>query len=55
MDQLNASETYSPYRMFNAARWSEFRADTPLTLSADEVERRVLATVEARLPTGAGA
>ena len=39
MDQLNASETYSPYRMFNAARWSEFRADTPLTLTADEVER----------------
>ena len=39
MDQLNASETYSPYRLFKASRWAEFRAGTPLTLSAAEVER----------------
>ncbi|MCB1427056.1 MAG: type I pantothenate kinase, partial [Notoacmeibacter sp.] len=39
MDQLNASEIYSPYRFFTAERWAEFRADTPLTLTADEVER----------------
>lgn len=29
----------SPYRFFTAARWAEFRADTPLTLTADEVKR----------------
>jgi type I pantothenate kinase len=29
----------SPYRFFTAARWAEFRADTPLTLSEDEVRR----------------
>ncbi|MFP1630553.1 type I pantothenate kinase [Zhengella sp. ZM62] len=39
MDQLNASEIYSPYRFFSAESWAEFRADTPLTLTADEVER----------------
>ena len=39
MDQLNASEIYSPYRFFTAESWAEFRADTPLTLTADEVER----------------
>ncbi len=39
MDQLSASESYSPYRFFTASRWAEFRAGTPLTLSAAEVER----------------
>lgn len=29
----------SPYRMFSAAEWAAFRADTPLTLTADEVGR----------------
>ena len=29
----------SPYRFFTAAEWAEFRADTPLTLSEDEVKR----------------
>ncbi|PSJ56354.1 type I pantothenate kinase [Kumtagia ephedrae] len=39
MDQLVRSEKYSPYRFFSAERWAEFRADTPLTLTAEEVER----------------
>ena len=39
MDQLVAHEKYSPYRVFSAARWAEFRADTPLTLTEDEVRR----------------
>jgi type I pantothenate kinase len=30
---------YSPYRFFTAEEWSRFRADTPLTLSADEVRQ----------------
>jgi type I pantothenate kinase len=29
----------SPYRFFSAAEWAGFRADTPLTLSAVEVDR----------------
>ena len=29
----------SPYRSFSAAEWARFRADTPLTLTADEVRR----------------
>ncbi|WP_265516199.1 type I pantothenate kinase [Nitratireductor luteus] len=39
MDQLVAGERYSPYRFFSAERWAKFRADTPLTLSEDEVRR----------------
>ena len=39
MDQLVAHEKYSPYRVFSAERWAEFRADTPLTLTEDEVRR----------------
>jgi len=39
MDQLVATEKYSPYRFFSAARWAEFRADTPLTLTETEVQR----------------
>ena len=30
---------YSPYRLFTAEQWATFRADTPLTLTADEVRR----------------
>lgn len=29
----------SPYRIFSAQDWETFRADTPMTLTADEVER----------------
>ncbi|MGE0501207.1 MAG: type I pantothenate kinase [Rhizobiaceae bacterium] len=39
MDQLVPTERYSPYRFFSAERWQTFRADTPLTLTADEVRR----------------
>ncbi|KXF79580.1 type I pantothenate kinase [Paramesorhizobium deserti] len=38
MDQLSPSK-YSPYRLFSAQQWAEFRADTPLTLTYDEVKR----------------
>jgi type I pantothenate kinase len=38
VDQLVPSK-YSPYRLFSAEEWSEFRADTPLTLTAEEVSR----------------
>jgi type I pantothenate kinase len=30
---------YSPYRFFTAEQWSQFRADTPLTLTAEEVRQ----------------
>ena len=30
---------YSPYRFFTADEWAHFRADTPLTLTGDEVQR----------------
>jgi type I pantothenate kinase len=39
MDQRVPPPRYSPYRIFSAERWAEFRADTPLTLTADEVAR----------------
>jgi type I pantothenate kinase len=39
MDQLAPTVKYSPYRFFSAERWAGFRADTPLTLSEDEVQR----------------
>ncbi|MCR5857276.1 type I pantothenate kinase [Mesorhizobium sp. J428] len=39
MDQLAPTEKYSPYRVFTAQQWAGFRADTPLTLRADEVQR----------------
>ena len=39
MDQLVPTDRYSPYRFFSAERWAEFRADTPLTLTADELQR----------------
>ena len=38
MDQLEPGK-YSPYRFFSANRWAEFRADTPLTLTGEEVTR----------------
>ncbi|MEX6508334.1 type I pantothenate kinase [Jiella sp. M17.18] len=38
MDQL-APAKYSPYRVFSAEEWAKFRADTPLTLGEDEVQR----------------
>ncbi len=34
-----APSDYSPYRFFTAERWAEFRADTRLTLTEDEVRR----------------
>ncbi|MCZ2203402.1 type I pantothenate kinase [Bartonella sp. A05] len=33
------SEHYSPYSVFTAKEWSLFRADTPLTLTLDEIKR----------------
>ena len=39
MDQLVPTDRYSPYRFFTAERWAEFRADTPMTLTAEEVRR----------------
>lgn len=36
---LFQTNNYSPYQIFTAAEWSEFRADTPLTLTQDEVKR----------------
>jgi type I pantothenate kinase len=39
MDQFVPTDRYSPYWFFSAERWAEFRADTPLTLTADEVAR----------------
>ncbi len=38
VDQLSG-DALSPYRKFSADQWAEFRADTPLTLSQDEVNR----------------
>ena len=38
LDHFEPSD-YSPYRFFTAERWAEFRADTPLTLTEDEVQR----------------
>ncbi|WP_422371990.1 type I pantothenate kinase [Hoeflea sp.] len=32
-----SGDDFSPYRFFSAENWAEFRADTPLTLTADEV------------------
>ncbi|MCV0394670.1 MAG: type I pantothenate kinase [Rhizobiaceae bacterium] len=39
MDQFAPTEKYFPYRFFTAGEWAKFRADTPLTLTAREVER----------------
>ncbi|MET3662759.1 type I pantothenate kinase [Aquamicrobium ahrensii] len=39
MDQLAPTAQYSPYLFFSAQEWSKFRADTPLTLTGDEINR----------------
>ncbi|MBX5158083.1 MULTISPECIES: type I pantothenate kinase [unclassified Rhizobium] len=33
------SDSYSPYHFFSSEQWAKFRADTPLTLTSDEVKR----------------
>ena len=38
LDHLR-SDDFSPYRFFSAEQWAEFRADTPLTLTEEEVQR----------------
>ncbi|MFC5069591.1 type I pantothenate kinase [Flaviflagellibacter deserti] len=38
MDAL-AGKPQSPYRVFSREEWAELRADTPMTLNADEIER----------------
>ena len=38
LDHFQAN-AYSPYHFFSSEEWSRFRADTPLTLTADEVTR----------------
>ena len=38
LDHFTGDE-FSPYRFFSADEWAEFRADTPLTLTEDEVRR----------------
>ncbi|PLP56219.1 type I pantothenate kinase [Mesorhizobium loti] len=39
MDQLTPTEKYSPYLFFSAEDWAKFRADTPMTLGEDEINR----------------
>ncbi|MCR5942764.1 type I pantothenate kinase [Ochrobactrum sp. XJ1] len=38
-EPYDPSSHYSPYHSFTARQWADFRADTPLTLTADEVRR----------------
>ncbi|KRB63004.1 type I pantothenate kinase [Rhizobium sp. Root708] len=38
LDHFQAN-AYSPYHFFSSEEWAHFRADTPLTLTADEVKR----------------
>jgi type I pantothenate kinase len=38
-------DDFSPYRFFTAEKWAEFRADTPLTLSEDEVRGSARSTI----------
>jgi len=38
LDHFQAND-YSPYHFFSSDEWSRFRADTPMTLTADEVQR----------------
>lgn len=35
----NPEKEVSPFRAFSAEEWSEFRADTPMTLTMEEIER----------------
>lgn len=39
MDHIAPTEKYSPYRFFTVEQWAKFRADTPLTLSQEEIDR----------------
>jgi len=39
MDQLVATEKYSPYRFFSAERWADFAAGAALHLTQEEVRR----------------
>ncbi|ODT27715.1 MAG: type I pantothenate kinase [Kaistia sp. SCN 65-12] len=39
MDQLAPTAKYSPYLFFSAQEWAKFRADTPLTLTEEEIRR----------------
>jgi type I pantothenate kinase len=38
LDHFQAN-AYSPYHFFSSEEWARFRADTPMTLTADEVKR----------------
>ncbi|MFC3161666.1 type I pantothenate kinase [Ciceribacter thiooxidans] len=38
LDHFQAND-YSPYHFYSSDEWARFRADTPLTLTADEVHR----------------
>ncbi|CAD7049496.1 type I pantothenate kinase [Pseudorhizobium endolithicum] len=37
--EQSPSANYSPYHVFTSGQWARFRADTPLTLTSDEVTR----------------
>ncbi|KQZ47415.1 type I pantothenate kinase [Rhizobium sp. Root149] len=39
MPESNRDINYSPFFLFTSEEWARFRADTPLTLTADEVQR----------------
>jgi len=39
MDRLAPTEKYSPYLFFSADEWAQFRADTPMTLTENEIGR----------------
>ncbi|NEM46379.1 MAG: type I pantothenate kinase, partial [Xanthomonas perforans] len=36
---LEASDRLSPYRRFSREEWAQLRADTPLTLKQEDLER----------------
>jgi type I pantothenate kinase len=36
---ISPADEFSPYRFFTADKWAEFRADTPMTLTEDEVRK----------------
>jgi len=39
LDTVRPDDDLSPYRVFSRDEWARLRADMPLTLTADEVER----------------
>ena len=39
MDDAQATQSLSPYRRFTRAQWARLRADTPLTLTPDDLSR----------------